>query len=73
MHMLLLLLLRRPQLSIATAIVFYHRFYAQESYEKYERFQVPVTPVMSPALPPSPRPHYSHPRQHGALSSRWRV
>jgi len=24
--------LRLPQLSIATAIVFYHRFYAQESY-----------------------------------------
>ena len=31
--------LRRPQLSIATAIVFYHRFYARESYETYERFQ----------------------------------
>jgi len=29
----------RPQLSIATAIVFYHRFYARESYEHYERFQ----------------------------------
>ena len=33
----------RPQLSIATAIVFYHRFYARESYEAYERFQVATT------------------------------
>ena len=32
-------LFHRPQLSIATAIVFYHRFYARESYEHYERFQ----------------------------------
>ena len=36
-------LARRPQLSIATAIVFYHRFYARESYESYERFQVATT------------------------------
>ena len=35
-----LLWTNRPQLSIATAIVFYHRFYARESYEHYERFQV---------------------------------
>ena len=35
--------LRLPQLSIATAIVFYHRFYARESYEVYERFQVATT------------------------------
>jgi len=35
--------LRLPQLSIATAIVFYHRFYARESYENYERFQVATT------------------------------
>ena len=37
------LALLRPQLSIATAIVFYHRFYARESYESYERFQVATT------------------------------
>ena len=40
----------RPQLSIATAIVFYHRFYARESYESYERFQVATTCSHSPAL-----------------------
>lgn len=33
----------RPQLTIATAIVFYHRFFARESYEHYERFQVATT------------------------------
>ena len=32
---------RRPQLSIATAIVFYHRFFARESYANYDKFQVP--------------------------------
>ena len=36
---------RRPQLSIATAIVFYHRFYARESYEHYERFQASDHPL----------------------------
>jgi len=36
--------LRLPQLSIATAIVFYHRFYARESYENYERFQAGARP-----------------------------
>ena len=35
----------RPQLSIATAIVFYHRFYARESYETYERFQAGAPPT----------------------------
>lgn len=35
--------LRLPQLSIATAIVFFHRFYASESYEEYDRFTVATT------------------------------
>jgi len=35
--------LRLPQLSIATAIVFFHRFYARESYEHYDRFTVATT------------------------------
>jgi len=35
--------LRLPQLSIATAIVFFHRFYARMSYEHYDRFTVATT------------------------------
>lgn len=34
---------RRPQLSIATAIVFYHRFYSRHSYDSYDRFRVATT------------------------------
>ena len=33
----------RPQLSIATAIVFYHRFYSRQSYDCYDRFRVATT------------------------------
>lgn len=35
--------LRLPQLTIATAIVFFHRFYARMSYEHYDRFTVATT------------------------------
>jgi len=35
--------LRLPQLSIATAIVFFHRFYSRMSYEHYDRFTVATT------------------------------
>jgi len=35
--------LRLPQLSIATAIVFFHRFYSKMSYEHYDRFTVATT------------------------------
>ena len=28
----------RPQLSIATAIVFFHRFYSRRSLKEYDRF-----------------------------------
>lgn len=34
---------RSPQLSIATAIVFYHRFYSRKSYESYDRFRIATT------------------------------
>ena len=34
---------RRPQLSIATAIVFYHRFYSRKSYDSYDRFRIATT------------------------------
>ena len=34
---------RRPQLTIATAIVFYHRFYLNNSYEQYDRFVIANT------------------------------
>ena len=34
---------RSPQLSIATAIVFYHRFYSRRSYESYDRFRIATT------------------------------
>ena len=34
---------RRPQLTIATAIVFYHRFYSRQSYDCYDRFRVATT------------------------------
>jgi len=33
----------RPQLSIATAIVFYHRFYSRKSYDSYDRFRIATT------------------------------
>lgn len=33
----------RPQLSIATAIVFYHRFYSRKSYDGYDRFRIATT------------------------------
>jgi len=33
----------RPQLTIATALVFYHRFYAFKSYEHHERFVLSTT------------------------------
>ena len=32
-----------PQLSIATAIVFYHRFYSRKSYDSYDRFRIATT------------------------------
>ena len=32
-----------PQLTIATAIVFYHRFYLNNSYEQYDRFVIANT------------------------------
>ena len=35
--------LRLPQLSIATAIVFYHRFYSRKSYDSYDRFRIATT------------------------------
>jgi cyclin T len=35
--------LRMPQLTIATAIVFYHRFYLNNSYEQYDRFVIANT------------------------------
>jgi len=35
--------LRMPQLTIATALVFYHRFYAFKSYEHHERFVLSTT------------------------------
>lgn len=35
--------LRLPQLSIATAIVFYHRFYSRKSYDGYDRFRIATT------------------------------
>ena len=34
---------RSPQLSIATAIVFYHRFYSRKSYDSYDRFRIATT------------------------------
>jgi len=35
--------LRLPQLTIATAIVFYHRFYSRKSYDGYDRFRIATT------------------------------
>lgn len=35
--------LRLPQLSIATAIVFYHRFYSRKTYDSYDRFRIATT------------------------------
>jgi len=35
--------LRMPQLTIATAIVFYHRFFAHKSYEAYDEYNVATT------------------------------
>jgi len=35
--------LRLPQLTIATAIVFYHRFFAHKSYESFCRFTIATT------------------------------
>mmetsp|Transcript_2626 Transcript_2626/g.6333 ORF Transcript_2626/g.6333 Transcript_2626/m.6333 type:complete len:236 (-) Transcript_2626:949-1656(-) len=35
--------LRFPQLSIATALVFMHRFYARKSFQEYDRFIVSCT------------------------------
>ena len=35
--------LARPQLTIATAIVFYHRFYSRKSYDGYDRFRIATT------------------------------
>eukprot|EP00962_Isochrysis_galbana_P025622 scaffold7923_cov121-Isochrysis_galbana.AAC.2 len=34
---------RRPQLPIATAMVFYHRFFAFKSYEEHDRFNIATT------------------------------
>eukprot|EP00962_Isochrysis_galbana_P031011 scaffold10084_cov139-Isochrysis_galbana.AAC.10 len=34
---------RRPQLTIATAMVFYHRFFAFKSYEEHDRFNIATT------------------------------
>eukprot|EP00316_Scyphosphaera_apsteinii_P015717 CAMPEP_0119305206 /NCGR_PEP_ID=MMETSP1333-20130426/6249_1 /TAXON_ID=418940 /ORGANISM="Scyphosphaera apsteinii, Strain RCC1455" /LENGTH=399 /DNA_ID=CAMNT_0007308235 /DNA_START=26 /DNA_END=1225 /DNA_ORIENTATION=+ len=35
--------LRLPQLTIATAIVFYHRFFAHKSYQAFDRFSIATT------------------------------
>jgi cyclin T len=34
---------RRPQLTIASAMVFYHRFFAFKSYEHFDRFNIATT------------------------------
>ena len=52
---------RRPQLSIATAIVFYHRFFARESYANYDKFQVPCySRTAAAAAPPFAARRCSH-------------